>query len=204
MNPFNWNFYKSVPTRHSRHLPIRSFSYLYWGCWNSGLRKSYQNQRNGKFWSPSLLYHSAIQKIKGQKIGISFFGLKQKRNRLTLTLYLIIQVPHIYIFTLKNKSFLQTENTIQDAPDLNTLDKYVKITEAARILGFSSYQSVDQLIDRKVLKSYLLPGHARKRVLLSDLSELLLKNKKSSLSPEKSDSPSSMKRKLGRPRKFGI
>ena len=105
---------------------------------------------------------------------------------------------------MKNKSLLQTENTIQDAPDLNTLDKYVKITEAARILGFSSYQSVDQLIDRKVLKSYLLPGHARKRVLLSDLSELLLKNKKSSLSPKKSDSASSMKRKLGRPRKFGI
>ena len=105
---------------------------------------------------------------------------------------------------MKNKSFSQTENTIQGAPDLSTLDKYVKITEAARILGFSSYQSVDQLIDRKVLKSYLLPGHARKRVLLSDLSELLLKNKKSSLYPEKSDSSSSKKRKLGRPRKFGL
>jgi|TARA_A100001011_G_scaffold69486_1_gene70954 hypothetical protein len=105
---------------------------------------------------------------------------------------------------LKNKSLSQTENTIQDAPDLSTLDKYVKITEAARILGFSSYQSVDQLIDRKVLKSYLLPGHARKRVLLSDIFELLQKSKKSSLSSEKSDSSSSMKRKLGRPRKFGV
>jgi hypothetical protein len=104
---------------------------------------------------------------------------------------------------LKNKSLSQTENTIQDAPDLSTLDKYVKITEAARILGFSSYQSVDQLIDRKVLKSYLLPGHARKRVLLSDIFELLQKREKSSLS-EKSDSSSSMKRKLGRPRKFGV
>lgn len=105
---------------------------------------------------------------------------------------------------MKNKTFPQTENSIQDTPDLNTLDKYVKITEAARILGFASYQSVDQLIGRKVLKSYLLPGHSRKRVLLSEIIELLQKREKFSPSNQKAASSYSKTRKLGRPRKFGI
>ena len=104
---------------------------------------------------------------------------------------------------MKNKTSEQTDNIINDSPDLNILDKYVKITEAARILGYSSYQSVDQLIERKVLKSYLLPGHSRKRVLLSEIFELLQKSEKPA-SPKKSFSSSPIKQQLGRPRKFGV
>ena len=105
---------------------------------------------------------------------------------------------------MKNKYLSQTENTIQDAPDLSTLDKYVKITEAARILGFSSYQSVDQLIERKVLKSYFLPGHTRKKVLLSDIFELVQNSNKASPFSVNSDLSTDNKKKLGRPRKFGV
>lgn len=105
---------------------------------------------------------------------------------------------------MKNIASAQTENTIQDAPDLSTLDKYVKITEAARILGYSSYQSVDQLIDRKVLQSYFLPGHTRKRVLLSDIFELVQNSNKVSPFSIDSDLSSDIKKKLGRPRKFGV
>lgn len=106
---------------------------------------------------------------------------------------------------MKNKTLDQTEETIQDTPDINTLDKYVKITEAARILGYSSYQSVDQLIERKVLKSYFLPGHIRKRVLLSEIFELLKSSKKNLvLGSQNSVLPSATKSKLGRPRKFGF
>ena len=105
---------------------------------------------------------------------------------------------------MKNKSLPQRDNTIQDIPDLAALDKYVKITEAARILGFSSYQSVDQLIDRKVLRSYLLPGHARKRVLLSEILELLQNSRKFPLVSQNSGSLSATEKKLGRPRKFGV
>ena len=104
---------------------------------------------------------------------------------------------------MKKIPLAQTENTIQDAPELSTLDKYVKITEAARILGFSSYQSVDQLINRKVLKSYLLPGHARKRVLLSDILELL-QNSKKVLTSQNTGSSFATEKKLGRPRKLGL
>ena len=105
---------------------------------------------------------------------------------------------------MNNKTLDQTEETIQDTPDINTLDKYVKITEAARILGFSSYQSVDQLVERKVLKSYLLPGHTRRRVLLSEIFELLQNSRNRSLDSQNSGSPSATKPKLGRPRKFGV
>ena len=105
---------------------------------------------------------------------------------------------------MKNIASAQTENTIQDAPDLSTLDKYVKITEAARILGYSSYQSVDQLIDRKVLQSYFLPGHTRKRVLLSDIFGLVQNSNKVSPFSIDSDLSSDIKKKLGRPRKFGV
>ena len=105
---------------------------------------------------------------------------------------------------MKNKTLDQTEETIQDTPDINTLDKYVKITEAARILGYSSYQSVDQLIERKVLKSYFLPGHIRKRVLLSEILELLQSSKKNLPFSQNSALSSATKSKLGRPRKFGF
>jgi hypothetical protein len=44
--------------------------------------------------------------------------------------------------------------------------------EAARILGYASFQSVKQLVDEKILNSYSLPGTSRRRILLSELLQL--------------------------------
>jgi hypothetical protein len=52
------------------------------------------------------------------------------------------------------------------------LDRFVKITEAARILGYASFQSVKQLVDEKILTSYSLPETSRPRILLSELLQL--------------------------------
>ena len=64
--------------------------------------------------------------------------------------------------------------------DINQLDRYIKITDASRILGFASFQSVRSLIGRGKLKSYSLPETSRPRVLLSDIISLKndLENKK--------------------------
>jgi len=59
---------------------------------------------------------------------------------------------------------------------MSDLDKFVKITEASRILGFSSFESVKDLVDAKILSSYSLPGTSRIRLLLSELLELKAKN----------------------------
>lgn len=61
---------------------------------------------------------------------------------------------------------------------MRDLDRFVKITEAARILGYASYQSVKQLVDEKILSSYSLPGTSRPRILLSELLELKAKKDK--------------------------
>lgn len=61
-------------------------------------------------------------------------------------------------------------------PVMRDLDKFVKITEASRILGFSSFESVKDLVDAKILSSYSLPGTSRIRLLLSELLELKSKN----------------------------
>ena len=61
---------------------------------------------------------------------------------------------------------------------MRDLDRFVKITEAARILGYASFQSVKQLVDEKILSSYSLPGTSRPRILLSELLELKAKKYK--------------------------
>ena len=61
---------------------------------------------------------------------------------------------------------------------MRDLDRFVKITEAARILGYASFQSVKQLVDEKILSSYSLPGTSRQRILLSELLELKAKKDK--------------------------
>jgi hypothetical protein len=80
------------------------------------------------------------------------------------------------------------------------LDRFIKITEAADILGYAHYRSVIMLIERKLLTAYKLPHVVRKRVLLSDV----LKLKESSNEDEDgSENNSTEKRGRGRPRKFG-
>ena len=77
-------------------------------------------------------------------------------------------------------------NTIQP-PELDTLDRYVKVTEAAGILGFNSCKSVEDLISRNTLPCYYIPDNKIKRVLLSDLYSLIsTKQKHNETSPEDS------------------
>jgi hypothetical protein len=91
---------------------------------------------------------------------------------------------------------------IEQIPDnfaLRELDQFVKITEAARILGYASFQSVKQLVDEKILTSYSLPGTTRPRLLLSELLELKARKDKSL-----SNSISyRITEKRGRPKKYG-
>ena len=62
---------------------------------------------------------------------------------------------------------------------MRDLDRFVKITEAARILGYASFQSVKQLVDEKILSSYSLPGTSRPRILLSELLKLKVRKENS-------------------------
>ena len=82
---------------------------------------------------------------------------------------------------------------------MRDLDRFVKITEAARILGYASFQSVKQLVDEKILSSYSLPGTSRPRILLSELLKLKVR-KENSLSNSVSYR---ITEKRGRPKKYG-
>ena len=53
-------------------------------------------------------------------------------------------------------------------------DRFIKITEAATILGYAHYRSVNQMIERGALVGYR-PHVTRRRVLLSEV--LALKEK---------------------------
>jgi len=81
--------------------------------------------------------------------------------------------------------------------DINQLDRYIKITDASRILGFASFQSVRSLIGRGKLKSYSLPETSRPRVLLSDIISL-----KNDLENKKTGKQTKTLKKRGRPRKY--
>ena len=59
-------------------------------------------------------------------------------------------------------------------PDYSEMDRFVKVTDAARILGYASFQSVYQIIERNELTAYKIPNHNRIRILLSDLSKFVL------------------------------
>jgi hypothetical protein len=95
------------------------------------------------------------------------------------------------------------DSLIEKIPDtlaVRELDRFVKITEAARILGYASYQSVKQLVDEQILISYSLPETSRPRLLLSEL--LVLKARKdNSLSNSISHK---ITEKRGRPKKYGV
>ncbi len=75
------------------------------------------------------------------------------------------------------------------------LDRFIKITEAADLLGFAHYRSVNQMIERGAITGYRLPHVTRRRVLLSDVYAL----------KEKAESPlvsGKSNRGRGRPRKY--
>ena len=77
-------------------------------------------------------------------------------------------------------------------------DRYIKITEAATILGFAHYRSVNQMIERGALVGYRLPHVTRRRVLLSEV--LALKEKAEKISQA---AACVTPRGRGRPRKYG-
>ena len=74
--------------------------------------------------------------------------------------------------------------------DDELLDRYVSLTQAATILGYASYVSVNELIQKKKITPYWLPGNCKKKILLSDLHQLL---------EEARTRPSPNKRGKGRP-----
>jgi hypothetical protein len=73
--------------------------------------------------------------------------------------------------------------------ELEKIDRFISLSKAADLLGYVSYISVNQLISRKILTCYYLPNTNRKKLLLSDINNLL----------EKKAKPTGQK---GRPRKF--
>lgn len=75
------------------------------------------------------------------------------------------------------------------------LDRFIKITEAAEILGFAHYRSVNQMIERGTLSGYRLPHVMRRRVLLSEVYALKEKAEAKVLSTDSN-------RRRGRPRKY--
>ena len=76
------------------------------------------------------------------------------------------------------------------------LDRFIKLTDAARILDYAHYHSVAKMIENGQLTAYVLPHVIRRRVLLSEVIKLkeLKKNKNSDASVSK--------RSRGRPSKY--
>jgi hypothetical protein len=81
--------------------------------------------------------------------------------------------------------------------DFKTLDRFIKIADAARILGFSSVISIHQMIERKEINSYAIPETSATRVLLSDI--LSIKSNYQEIGPTEH---SPQKKSRGRPRKY--
>lgn len=86
-------------------------------------------------------------------------------------------------------------------PVLQELDRFVKISEAAELLGYASYQSIYHMHKRGLIDLYSLPHNKLKRVLLSDITAILEQSKLEEQNYfEKALSKN--KRGRGRPRKF--
>ena len=75
-----------------------------------------------------------------------------------------------------------------------TFDRFIKVTEAADILGYAHFNSINKMIERGDLTAYRLPHVSRRRVLESEV--LAIKNTTSGNSEPKG------KGKRGRPRKY--
>ena len=76
------------------------------------------------------------------------------------------------------------------------MDRFIKITDAARILGYASFQSINQMIKNHALDAYSMPETSRPRVLLSDI--LTLKKNQNSTPDVVTKKP------RGRPRKIKL
>ena len=85
------------------------------------------------------------------------------------------------------------------SPDKENLDRFVKISEAARIMGFANYNSINQMHANGKLKLYKIPHKNAKRVLLSDINKILLRQR--FIDEADTFFPPS-KNKRGRPKKF--
>lgn len=84
---------------------------------------------------------------------------------------------------------------------LKDLDRFIKISEAAELLGYANYQSIHHMHKRGLIDLYSLPHNTLKRVLLSDITAILEQSKLEEQSYfEKALSKN--KRGRGRPRKF--
>ena len=82
--------------------------------------------------------------------------------------------------------------------DFKTLDRFIKIADAARILGFSSVISIHQMIERKEINSDAIPETSATRVLLSDILSIKSNNNQEIGPTEHSP----QKKSRGRPRKY--
>ena len=86
-------------------------------------------------------------------------------------------------------------------PVLQELDRFIKISEAAELLGYANYQSIHHMHKRGLIDVYSLPHNKLKRVLLSDITAILEQSKSEEQNYfEKALSKN--KRGRGRPRKF--
>ena len=95
-----------------------------------------------------------------------------------------------FVSDIPNQLFLQDSQY----PNPKFMDRFIKITDAARILGYASFQSINQMIKNHALDAYSIPETSRPRVLLSDI--LALKQNQN-LSPDGVN-----KKPRGRPRKI--
>jgi hypothetical protein len=86
-------------------------------------------------------------------------------------------------------------------PDISTLDRFVKITTAAKLLGYANYQSVTKLSEDGKIRLYDLEHTRSKRVLLSDIHRLL-HQKQNHTDSNKKVKRGGSSNKLGRPSKF--
>ena len=84
----------------------------------------------------------------------------------------------------------------QHHPNPKFMDRFIKITDAARILGYASFQSINQMIQNHALDAYSMPETSRPRVLLSDI--LILKHNQNSAPDGVTKKP------RGRPRKIKL
>ena len=86
-------------------------------------------------------------------------------------------------------------------PNIKELDRFIKISETAELLGYANYQSIHHMHKRGLVELYTMPHNGLKRVLLSDLERIL---ERSQLDTKDYFEKSLIenKRIRGRPRKF--
>ena len=86
-------------------------------------------------------------------------------------------------------------------PVKEELDRFVKISEAARIMGFANYSSINHMHASGQLKLYKMPHKNVSRVLLSDINKILRRQK---FIDEADAFFPPQKNKRGRPKKFTV